>query len=133
MVCRSCGAVLARDLLLVPPDRIRRDEIDRRPTVPEGSVAVDPEALTWKAWSKDAGDHLYEQSPAGSIVIGSVDRVEGAVQEVGLAGGCCGLDGCNGPNQGCAACGTVVGTARTDCWTADEVRFLPKAVRLVES
>ncbi|MBT2118892.1 hypothetical protein KK141_11295 [Dyella sp. LX-66] len=30
--------------------------------------------------------------------------------------GCCGLDGCDGPNQVCR-CGADVGTLRTDCWT----------------
>lgn len=30
--------------------------------------------------------------------------------------GCCGLDGCNGPNIICA-CGAGIGTETSDCWT----------------
>jgi hypothetical protein len=30
--------------------------------------------------------------------------------------GCCGLAGCDGPNQLCR-CGAEIGTLRTDCWT----------------
>ncbi|MCF8880270.1 hypothetical protein L5876_10625 [Hyphobacterium sp. SN044] len=30
--------------------------------------------------------------------------------------GCCGLDGCDGPNQLCQ-CGAEIGTLMTDCWT----------------
>ncbi len=31
--------------------------------------------------------------------------------------GCCGLDGCDGPNLLCGNCGAEVATLRTDCWT----------------
>lgn len=31
--------------------------------------------------------------------------------------GCCGLDGCNGPNMVCCVCNTDIGTMQTDCWT----------------
>lgn len=37
--------------------------------------------------------------------------------------GCCGLDGCNGPNQLCS-CGAEIGTLRTDCWTP--YMFIPE-------
>ena len=31
--------------------------------------------------------------------------------------GCCGLDGCDGPNRVCD-CGAAVGTEMSDCWTS---------------
>lgn len=31
--------------------------------------------------------------------------------------GCCGLDGCNGPNMLCRVCHAEVGTMQSDCWT----------------
>jgi hypothetical protein len=37
--------------------------------------------------------------------------------------GCCGLDGCDGPNQVCR-CGAEVGTLKTDCWTP--LVFIPQ-------
>jgi hypothetical protein len=37
--------------------------------------------------------------------------------------GCCGLDGCNGPNQICR-CGSEIGTRQSDCWTPSV--FIPQ-------
>lgn len=31
--------------------------------------------------------------------------------------GCCGLDGCDGPNMLCRLCKTAIGTMQSDCWT----------------
>jgi hypothetical protein len=31
--------------------------------------------------------------------------------------GCCGLDGCDGPNRVCS-CGAEIGTEMSDCWTS---------------
>jgi hypothetical protein len=46
-------------------------------------------------------------------------------------GGCCGLDGLNGPNLVCARCGAEIGTKESDCWTQQQVVMLPKAVKLI--
>jgi hypothetical protein len=45
--------------------------------------------------------------------------------------GCCGLDGCDGPNLHCETCGTYVATKMTDCWMAHCVVFEPDTTRLV--
>lgn len=37
--------------------------------------------------------------------------------------GCCGLDGCDGPNRVCS-CGAEVGTEQSDCWTP--LVFIPQ-------
>lgn len=45
-------------------------------------------------------------------------------------GGCCGLDGLDGPNQACTACGSLVGTLRSDCWCVHEMRYFDEQVTL---
>lgn len=45
--------------------------------------------------------------------------------------GCCGLDGCDGPNQVCA-CGVEVATAKSDCWMPHALIFECEAVELVD-
>jgi hypothetical protein len=77
---------------------------------------------------------VVETDPAGCIVVHPDDRMNGALAEIyGRSAGCCGLDGCDGRNQACATCGAEVATARTDCWTAKEVRFLPAATTMSDA
>jgi hypothetical protein len=37
--------------------------------------------------------------------------------------GCCGLDGCGGPNLQCDGCGSYVAVKMTDCWLSHCVVF----------
>jgi hypothetical protein len=48
------------------------------------------------------------------------------------ATGCCGLDGCDGPNRVCA-CGAYVGTEQSDCWTPRVFVPDPAATRWAEA
>lgn len=45
--------------------------------------------------------------------------------------GCCGLDGCDGPNRVCA-CGIEVATEKSDCWKPHALVFKNGEVELVE-
>ena len=49
-------------------------------------------------------------------------------EKQGYLNGCCGLDGCDGPNQLCQ-CGAEVGTLLTDCWTL--YGFVPQPAETV--
>ncbi|WP_045864566.1 hypothetical protein [Streptomyces sp. WMMB 714] len=51
----------------------------------------------------------------------------------GRRNGCCGLDGCDGPNLVCRRCGAEVATERSDCWTPQEVVLVPAAVEAVDA
>lgn len=42
--------------------------------------------------------------------------------------GCCGLDGCDGPNQVCVGCANEVGTLQSDCWTSIQLIVEPSGV-----
>lgn len=47
--------------------------------------------------------------------------------------GCCGLDGCDGPNLKCDKCGAYVATKMTDCWFAHCVFFDKLATEAISS
>jgi hypothetical protein len=74
---------------------------------------------------KQIGTHLY--SPEGAIAVHPDSVRRDAIVPAGIDSGCCGSDGCDGPNRACG-CGNVVATEWSDCWTWAEVRFLPDAV-----
>jgi hypothetical protein len=49
----------------------------------------------------------------------------------GRLNGCCGLDGCDGPNLVCRFCMAEIAVERSDCWTPQEVVLLAAAVECV--
>lgn len=53
------------------------------------------------------------------------------VVEAGARGGCCGPDGCDGPNLFCEQ-GHAVGTEVGDCWRPKFVHAHPEEMRLTE-
>jgi hypothetical protein len=46
-------------------------------------------------------------------------------EDIRRTNGCCGLDGGDGPNLLCSACGHEVATANSDCWMPRCVLFEP--------
>ncbi len=130
--CRSCAAPVTVPLAVVEADRIDLN-VCGAATLPPGSIVLGAPARTLERWAR-AGTTVAAVvlAPDGSVVVHPDDLLPEAVRPVGEAGGCCGLDGQEGPNQGCA-CGAVLGTAWTDCWTANEVRFLPDAVQVTDA
>lgn len=123
--------------MTVPLDPADADQIDLSvcgtSTLPQGRIVGRAPARTVERWAKPgAKGATVVQAPEGSVVVHPDDLLPDALHEHGPAAGCCGLDGQDGPNQACA-CGAVVGTAWTDCWTANEVRFLPDAVTVAEA
>lgn len=124
MRCRACGNLLTRDLIRGVLGGGRDNA-----SVKAGTFAVDPLARTIRFWMQgmpEGETNIRETDPVMCVVVHPDDRIPDALSDViGRNAGCCGLDGCDGPNQQCSACGAVVATARTDCWTEHEVRFLP--------
>jgi len=123
--------------MTVPLNVIEADQIDLtvagEATIPRGSIVIGAPARTVERWSRGGnGSEPVIQAPDGSVVVHPEDRLPHVIRPVGQESGCCGLDGQEGPNQGCA-CGVVLGTAWNDCWTANDVRFLPDAVRVAEA
>jgi len=130
--CGSCGAPMT-----VPLDVIDAAQIDLTvagdATLPRGSIVLWAPARTVERWTRGgSGSEPVVQAPEGSVVVHPDDRLAEALKPVGQASGCCGLDGQDGLNQGCV-CGAVLGTAWNDCWTANDVRFLPDAVLIIDA
>jgi hypothetical protein len=97
------------------------------------------EALATQLFTKDGDPHV----PTGYFAVSDGDYYTGTEGQrlVNLAdmrswyrhtdlrrlNGCCGLDGCDGPNRLCD-CGAEIGTERSDCWHAHCIALLPEAV-----
>jgi hypothetical protein len=115
--CRSCrlplSAVLDRDI-----GGADTNHADGTPFVPAGSLHL--------------SDGEFFTGTEGRYIINLADRRNLTVHtDVKRVAGCCGLDGCDGPNQLCA-CGAEVATEKSDCWMPHAVIFEPDAVDLGE-
>jgi len=75
----------------------------------------------------------YYTGTDGQYIINLADRRKmTAHSDPRRLAGCCGLDGCDGPNQLCA-CGAEVATEKSDCWMPHSLIFVRAAVDLVEA
>ena len=133
VVCVRCGSALTVHCLWGDADTYDTEDIDRQPAVPAGLLvkleAEDAVPIPDRA-GREIGRHVY--SPAGAIAANPADIADDALRSTGVDNGCCGSDGCDGPNRACR-CGAVVATEWSDCWTRAEVRFLPDAVTVLEN
>ena len=98
--CRECGVALSRPVQRLH-DPSALDESDGRPHVPMGRFAVSEGFFTgFDGW----------------LMLNLQDAVDTRHHpDLRRRNGCCGLDGCDGPNTLCAN-GHEVGTERSDCW-----------------
>lgn len=116
LCCAACEARLTPPLSIVSgkaPGVIPPEYEEGKPLTPRG--------IAFKRW--EAIERSYSDVPALLEFVPQYwlnpDDLTEAVRETRNArrlNGCCGLDGCDGPNQICQ-CGSDVGTLRTDCWT----------------
>ncbi|MEU3345227.1 hypothetical protein ABZ723_09510 [Streptomyces sp. NPDC006700] len=110
--CANCRQPLTGELKEARPRRDTETRSGRRiapPRMARGTYAI----------SDDAG--LFIVHP---------DDVPGTVPHPDHRrhNGCCGLDGLDGPNLVCAACGSEVATKQSDCWTEHLVTLTAAAV-----
>ena len=128
IVCRNCGRTLTKPLHGTALDTLEPGDSKVRP----GTWVIDRDARNVQVTDfrgKRPVTTTQETDPPGCIVINPADRLDYAMADIpDHSAGCCGLDGCDGPNQACSNCGRTLGTARTDCWTEKEMRFWPEAV-----
>lgn len=124
--CRGCRRALTRPVrrLAVLPalEYADEDEVSMAPTVGVGSWAMDPEPRLRAADGAPRGS-------LGCLVVNPADGLDlEAHPDPYRNSGCCGHDGCDGPNRRCPACHAEVATPSDDCWTHVELRFEPGAV-----
>lgn len=126
--CASCGSPLTRECRWGTPEEHDFGARDRAPAVAPGVTVRLPQEEAVATAQKDDVVGMRVYSPAGAISINPSDMLPDSLRSAGRDAGCCGSDGCDGPNRACACCGAMVATEWSDCWTQAEVRFLPEAV-----
>lgn len=116
--CRSCGAALTGEIMVLStkdPAVAPPDLRDGEPVCPPGTAFKSHEPLQRAVTSgRRAPLEFVPQFWANP------QDFEAATQQTGdisRLAGCCGLDGCNGPNMLCRTCNAEVGTMQSDCWT----------------
>ncbi|MFH8224469.1 hypothetical protein ACH4C2_35780 [Streptomyces sp. NPDC018057] len=147
-VCVRCGAELTvplSEVALPVHARQRYGNGIQLPVLMEaGTFAVDPDPWgpPWRLWDElgpgeaeargiHAPVHALSDAIPGAIVTapGDIRGTRLAPGEGG--GGCCGLDGSDGPDMACEACGLPVASRIDDCSLWQAVRLAPDAVRRV--
>lgn len=110
-----------------------------------GTFAVDPDPWgpPWRLWDEiDPAEaeargvyapvHALSDGASGTIVVAPGDvRGTRLIPEKSGSGGCCGLDGSDGPNMACLTCGLAVASRIDDCSLWQAVWLFPDAVRRV--
>ncbi|MGW1071500.1 hypothetical protein [Streptomyces sp. NPDC002537] len=144
-VCAGCGARLTTPLsqvaLPIHAHQKYGNGIQLPVLMEPGTFAVDPEPWgpPWRRWEEIDPDEaaargiyapVYALSGGapGAVVIAPGDaRGTLLIPEKG-GGYCCGLDGADGPNMACQACGLAVASRIDDCSLWQAVWLAPDAV-----
>ncbi|MEU1075156.1 MULTISPECIES: hypothetical protein [unclassified Streptomyces] len=147
-VCAGCGAELttplSRVVLPAHAHQTYGNGLQLPVLMESGTFAVDPEPWgpPWRRWEDVDPDealargiyapvHALSDGAPGSIVIAPGDA-RGTLLIPERAGGyCCGLDGADGPNMACAACGLPVASRIDDCSLWQAAWLAPNAVRRI--
>ncbi|MFB7534412.1 hypothetical protein ACFC0C_40660 [Streptomyces sp. NPDC056178] len=145
-VCAGCGARLTTALSRVALPAHAHQKYGNGLQLPvlmeSGTFAVEPEPWgpPWRTWEEIDPDeaaargiyapvYALSDGAPGAIVIAPGDaRGTLLIPEKG-GGYCCGLDGADGPNMACEACGLPVASRIDDCSLWQAVWLAPGAVR----
>ncbi|MFF4019347.1 hypothetical protein [Streptomyces sp. NPDC001843] len=145
-VCAGCGAQLTAPLSEVALPAHSHQKYGNGTQLPvlmePGTFAVDPEPWgpPWRRWEEidpeeAAARGIYapvyalSDGAPGAIVIAPGDVRGTRLIPEKRGGACCGLDGADGPNMVCEACGLPVASRIDDCSLWQAVWLAPDAVR----
>jgi len=145
-VCAGCGAELTAPLSQVALPVHARQKYGNSIQLPvlmePGTFAVDPQPSgpPWRRWEEitpqEAAErgiyapvHALSDGAPGAIVIAPGDTRGTVLIPEKRGGACCGIDGADGPNMACAACGLPVASRIDDCSLWQAVWLAPDAVR----
>ena len=121
LVCASCGATLSTDLdQLTDPGMLSL--ADGTQLLPDGLWCFASASIAEEYCLAVAGQWLVSKASTTNLV---------PTHLLGRQNGCCGFDGCDGPNLLCARCNSEVATERSDCWMAHSIAFHPQAVHRI--
>ncbi len=135
--CLRCSGPLTSDLSETPfaelPPPVAPYDLepgkDCPAWLPLGTFAVDPDPFGPPHVPSPTDEQiLVSAGPRNTVLISPDDlTVHRLHPDPRRRSGCCGLDGCDGPNLVCN-CGNEIATESSDCWTARVVRLEPLAV-----
>ncbi|MET9677763.1 hypothetical protein ABZY68_32435 [Streptomyces sp. NPDC006482] len=145
-VCAGCGAELTTSLsqvtLPVHAHQKYGNGIQLPVLMEPGTFAVDPDPWgpPWRTWDETHPDeaaargvyapvYALSDGAPGAIAIAPGDARGTLLIPENCGGYCCGLDGTDGPNMACEACGMPVATRVDDCSLWQAVWLTPNAVR----
>ncbi|CAL9673186.1 hypothetical protein SUDANB176_07565 (plasmid) [Streptomyces sp. enrichment culture] len=145
-VCARCGAELTAPLSQVALPAHAHQKYGNGIQLPvlmePGTFAVEPEPWgpPWRRWEEILPDeaaargiyapvHALSDGAPGAIVIAPGDTCGTLLIPEKCGGYCCGLDGADGPNMACEACGLPVASRIDDCSLWQAVWLAPYAVR----
>lgn len=128
-VCAACSHPLTErvERVVALPERRYADEdqVSYRPTMPAGTWTIDPAPRLLLP-------NPESEASTGCLVVNPEDGLALEPHPEAIRNsGCCGHDGCDGPNRRCPQCHADVATLSDDCWTYVELRFEPSAVRVI--
>lgn len=115
--CKKCGQTLSHPLEPVE-EPFKPEFKDNQNIIPQGHY--------WQAHD------LASDANKGHLFIHLEDRLNLSDHpDPRRHAGCCGKDGCDGPNLICT-CGQAVATECSDCWTSYYIHFEPLKTELVK-
>ncbi|MER6345116.1 hypothetical protein ACWC10_05920 [Streptomyces sp. NPDC001595] len=144
-VCAGCGTELTAPLsqvtLPVHAHQKYGNGIQLPVLMEPGTFAVEPEPTgpPWRRWEETDPEELaargiyapvyaVSDGAPGAIVIAPGDIRNTTLIPEKCGGYCCGLDGADGPNLSCEACGLPVASRIDDCSLWQSVWLAPDAV-----
>ena len=125
--CAQCGQQLTSECFLGEDSDYLDDWEDGESPIQPGIIVIQQEKMEnpISQNGKIIGTHV--ESESGDYSVNPNNILSNVLISTGKDNGCCGSDGSDGPNRRCA-CGAVLGTEWSDCWTQAEVRFISSAV-----
>lgn len=131
LTCNMCNARLTVPLEIrsgKDPSVIHPTQIDRLPLTESGIAFKAYEPIERSYGGKPAALEFVPQYWVNPEDVTEAVRM---TKNMLRLNGCCGLDGCDGPNQICE-CGAEIGTLRTDCWTPTVFIPVPQTTLWIE-
>jgi len=132
--CVGCGALLSAAIEI--PDQAADPEdagivfVDQRPLTSVGAGFLSSRPMQWS--EDEEHKPALQFSPQYWLNPRDLESAVEPVDDANRLNGCCGPDGCDGPNMRCRSCKAEVGTRQNDCWTSDVFIPEPSATKWLE-
>lgn len=124
LTCKNCQDILSYPITILngnSPEVSEPELEDYKDVTPKG-IAYEANRPYRKS-TKDKKDPLDFTPQIWMNINDLTDKTE-LTDDDNRTGGCCGLDGCDGPNVICGNCNQYIGTQMTDCHTS--YLFIPQ-------